>query len=103
MSRWSTTLRFAALVAAFFALYALTAQRGVGWGDSGEFQHRILDLPDGILGGCESFAVAHPLYVALGKLLYGKKQPNGGYDAKTDNGGDPNVYDADFTDVDGNN
>ena len=69
MSRWSTTLRFAALVAAFFALYALTAQRGVGWGDSGEFQHRILDLPDGILGGCESFAVAHPLYVALGKLL----------------------------------
>ncbi len=33
----------------------------------------------------------------------GGAQPNGGYDAKTDNGGDPNVYDADFTDVDGNN
>ena len=31
----------------------------------------------------------------------GGAQPNGGYDAKTDNGGDPNVYDADFTDVDG--
>ncbi len=33
----------------------------------------------------------------------GGAQPNGGYDAKSDNGGDPNVYDADFTDVDGNN
>ena len=33
----------------------------------------------------------------------GGAQPNGGYDATTDNGGDPNVYDADFTDVDGNN
>ena len=69
MPRWTDTLRFAALVAAFFALYALTAQRGLGWGDSGEFQYRILACPDGVLGGCESFAVAHPLYVALGKLL----------------------------------
>ena len=69
MSKSTTALRFAALVAAFFALYAATAQRGLGWGDSGEFQYRILSCPDGILGGCESFAVAHPLYVALGKLL----------------------------------
>ena len=32
----------------------------------------------------------------------GGAQP-GGYDAQPDNSGDPNVYDADFTDVDGNN
>ena len=53
----------------FFALYALTAQRGLGWGDSGEFQYRVLSCSDGLLGGCDSFATAHPLYVALARLF----------------------------------
>ena len=57
------------LFAGFFALYALTAQRGLGWGDSGEFQYRVLTCPDGLLGGCDSFATAHPLYVALSRLF----------------------------------
>ena len=53
----------------FFALYALTAQRGLGWGDSGEFHYRILRCADGLLGGCDSFATAHPPYVALARLV----------------------------------
>lgn len=63
------SIRFLALVVAFFALYALTAQRGLGWGDSGEFQYRILQCPDGILNGCDSFATAHPLYISFARLL----------------------------------
>ena len=63
--------RFLALLIGFFVLYATTAQRGLGWGDSGEFQYRILQCPNGILDGCDSFATAHPLYIALGKLLCG--------------------------------
>lgn len=53
----------------FFALYALTAQRGLGWGDSGEFHYRILQCADGLLGGCDSFATAHPLYVAIARPI----------------------------------
>ena len=60
---------FALLTLAFLALFALTAQRGLGWGDSGEFQHRILDLADGMTKGCDSLATAHPLYVLLGKCV----------------------------------
>lgn len=61
---------FAALLfVGFFALYALTAQRGLGWGDSGEFQYRVLVCKDGLLGGCDSFATAHPLYVALARFV----------------------------------
>ena len=51
----------------FFALYALTAQRGLGWGDSGEFHYRILQCADGLLGRCASFATAHPPSVALAR------------------------------------
>ncbi|MEO5367117.1 MAG: DUF2723 domain-containing protein [Magnetococcus sp. WYHC-3] len=43
------------------ALYALTAQRGVSWQDSGEFQRRAL-LGD--MAGAAGKACAHPLYVA---------------------------------------
>ena len=62
---------FLALSAGFFLLYALTAQRGLGWGDSGEFQYRILEVPlsAGLSSGCDSFATAHPLYVLFGKLV----------------------------------
>lgn len=63
-------IAFALIVVGFFALYALTAQRGLGWGDSGEFQYRILTLSaEGVSGGCESFATAHPLYIVLAKAL----------------------------------
>lgn len=64
-----TFKNFTVLALGAFALYALSAQRGLGWGDSGEFQYRILRLSDGLLSGCDSFATAHPLYVALAKLL----------------------------------
>ena len=54
-----------ALFAAFFALYAVTAQRGFGWGDSGEFQYRILH---GISAGqLPEFATLHPLYLWIAK------------------------------------
>lgn len=62
-------LTFGLIVAGFLALYAVTAQRGLGWGDSGEFQHRILDCAGGLLEGCDSFATAHPPYVLLAKLM----------------------------------
>jgi len=71
MVRLSPTLkRGLALFLGAFALYALTAQRGLGWGDSGEFQYRIFTLgAEGVLKGCDSFATAHPLYIVLCKLL----------------------------------
>lgn len=62
-----TLLTFLALAVGFLALYAVTAQRGLGWGDSGEFQFRILHGAAGTLADCDSFATAHPLYVALAK------------------------------------
>lgn len=58
---------FAALFAGFFLLYALTAQRGLGWGDSGEFQHWVLGC-EALLCG-ESFSNAHPLYVLFARLV----------------------------------
>lgn len=59
--------RFLALFAGFFLLYALTAQRGLGWGDSAEFQDWILNRTDWICG--PHFSNAHPLYVALCRLV----------------------------------
>lgn len=52
----------------FLALYALTAQRGLGWSDSGEFQHWILK------GGTEifsqpGFSNLHPLYLAVARAV----------------------------------
>ena len=46
----------------FLCLYALTAQRGVSWQDSGVFQLRILYRD---LYGTDGIALAHPLYVLL--------------------------------------
>lgn len=64
-----TLVRVLCVFLGFLALYALTAQRGLGWGDSGEFQHRILDLADGVTAGCDSLATAHPLYILFCKLV----------------------------------
>ena len=63
MRRPSDRIVAAALFTAFFALYALTAQRGLGWGDSGEFQHWILDGKN--ISASEGFSNLHPLYLAV--------------------------------------
>ncbi|MFA7173776.1 MAG: hypothetical protein WC340_10240 [Kiritimatiellia bacterium] len=48
----------------FMVLYALTAQRGVSWQDSGEFQYRLLA---GDYYWNSGIARAHPLYILLGQ------------------------------------
>ena len=55
------------LFAGFFALYALTAQRGIGWGDSAEFQDWVLNRSEFVCG--PQFSNAHPLYVSLCRLF----------------------------------
>ena len=60
-------LEFLLLFAAFFALYALTAQRGAGWGDSAEFQDWVLCHSEFVCG--PQFSNAHPLYVAFCRLV----------------------------------
>ena len=47
-------------------LYGLTCQRGFSWQDSGDFQWRILNARYQDFMG---LARAHPLYIALGRLL----------------------------------
>ena len=47
-------------------LYLLTCQRGVSWQDSGMFQWRVLNSD---LTGDLGLALAHPLYIATGKLF----------------------------------
>jgi hypothetical protein len=59
--------RFLALTLGFFALYALGAQRGLSWGDSGEFQYWVLHCSPAICGA--SFSNSHPLYVVLSRML----------------------------------
>ena len=59
--------KFLALFVAFFALYALTAQRGLGWGDSAEFQDWVLNHSEFICG--PRFSNAHPLYVSFCRLV----------------------------------
>ncbi len=49
--------------AGFFVLYALTAQRGMGWGDSAEFQDWVLRHSAFICG--PQFSNAHPFYVSF--------------------------------------
>lgn len=51
---------------AFLILYALTAQRGYSWQDSGEFQFRIATWDVAWFVG---IAVAHPGYILLGGLF----------------------------------
>jgi len=59
-------LFYGLLFACFFLLYAATAQRGVSWQDSGEFQWRILS---GDLRWFAGLARAHPLYIHLATLF----------------------------------
>ena len=67
MRRPSDTVVAAAVFTVFFAVYAFTAGRGLGWGDSGEFQHWILDGVD--LSSRKGFSNIHPLYVWLGRSV----------------------------------
>ncbi|MCK4602605.1 MAG: DUF2723 domain-containing protein, partial [Phycisphaerae bacterium] len=53
-------------LAVFSLLYLLTCQRGVSWQDSGMFQWRILQ---GDYSGNLGLALAHPLYIAAGRVL----------------------------------
>ena len=54
-------------VFAFFLLvYSLTAQRGLSWQDSGEFQFRVLS---GDYRWSSGIARAHPLYIAIAQGL----------------------------------
>ena len=64
-----TSSRFLVLALGFFALYALTAQRGLGWGDSAEFQDWILNHAEWICG--TQFSNAHPFYVVFCRLVAG--------------------------------
>ena len=67
MRRPSDRIVAAALFTAFFALYAFTAQRGFGWGDSGEFQHWILDGKD--ISSSAGFSNLHPLYLVVARAF----------------------------------
>ncbi len=55
-------LLYAAVFFCFFVLYAATAQRGVSWQDSGEYQYRILT---GDYLWNSGIARAHPLYILM--------------------------------------
>lgn len=52
----------------FATLYAATAQRGVSWQDSGEFQYRVLA---GDYRWHSGIARAHPLYIAMARGFSG--------------------------------
>jgi len=54
----------AAVFFCFLALYAVTAQQGVSWQDSGEFQYRILA---GDYQWYSGIARAHPLYILMAR------------------------------------
>lgn len=57
-------LFYAAVFFCFLAIYAATAQRGVSWQDSGEFQYRILA---GDYQWNSGIARAHPLYILMAR------------------------------------
>ena len=56
------------LFAGFIVLYALTAQRGVSWQDSGGFQQYVLSGSFTDLGG-GGLAVVHPWYLKTARLF----------------------------------
>ena len=51
----------------FCALYALTAQRGLGWGDSGQFQSWILEGCD--FNNAKGFSNLHPPYIVTARAV----------------------------------
>ncbi|MCY2927484.1 MAG: hypothetical protein NT031_19015 [Planctomycetota bacterium] len=58
-------------------LYYFTCQRGVGWQDSGLFQWRVLT---GDYRGDLGLALAHPIYIAAGRVVFwltGENMPMG--------------------------
>lgn len=57
----SATWQLIGLVSALLGVYLLTAQRGVSWQDSGEFQYRVLVHDYFWISG---IARAHPAYIA---------------------------------------
>ena len=59
-------LLYAAVFFCFLALYAVTAQRGLSWQDSGEFQCRILA---GDYHWNSGIARAHPLYILMAQVF----------------------------------
>ena len=59
-------LFYGLLFACFFLLYAATAQRGVSWQDSGEFQYRVLVHDYSWISG---IAIAHPAYIVGAELF----------------------------------
>lgn len=59
-------LAYALLAFGFLLLYAFTAQRGVSWQDSGEFQYRILTHDYFWISG---IARSHPAYIAAAELF----------------------------------
>lgn len=59
------------VLAAACILYFGTAQRAASWQDSGMFQWRVLT---GDYAGQLGLALAHPLYIAAGRLLAGLSQ-----------------------------
>lgn len=58
----------AAVFLTFLTLYAVTAQRGVSWQDSGIFQHRVLTGTFTPLGG-GGLAVVHPWYLTFARMF----------------------------------
>ena len=52
--------------ALFLLVYSLTAQRGLSWQDSGEFQFRV---SSGDYRWSSGIARAHPLYIAIAQGL----------------------------------
>lgn len=57
---------------ALLAVYAVTAQRGVGWQDSGFYQYRVLACQ---MESRFGLATAHPLYVGVAHLFSGMFPP----------------------------
>jgi len=63
-----TVILYLTVLVAFALLYGLTAQRDVGWQDSGMFQYRVMERDyTGDLG----LALAHPLYILMGRAAMG--------------------------------
>jgi hypothetical protein len=54
------------LLCLLLCVYCVTAQRGVSWQDSGEFQYRILTQDFRVLSG---IALAHPAYLSSAELF----------------------------------
>ena len=65
-SRAQSAGLYAGVLLGFGLLYALTAQRGAAWQDSGEFQWRIAQ---GDVKGELGLALSHPLLIVLGRAF----------------------------------